>query len=775
MANVPQKSFASGELAPFLYARTDVAKYASGLRTCRNFIVQKAGGVQNRPGTVYVAAVPGRARLVPFIYSTAQTYLLVFTEGVITIYRDGGALGVAVPAPYLAAELTALQFAQSADVLTIVHPNHAPRELRRTGDTAWTLAEIVFAPSMAAPTNLTIDGAGATTGFAVQSWAVTAVSPAGVESLVSNYAGVNALTPVGTRTLTWTVVPGADYYNVYKSVLGGSPFLVLAGSSVSPSFVDASIVPESDQQPPSNPALFATAGGYPAAVSIYQQRRFFGGSNAAPETVWGSRLGDYANFTESTPVADDDAVTFTLAGTTVNRVRHLVDAETLFLFTDGGEKAAMGDGDGTITPTAIGLTGSLSRHGASVVPPVVLDDAILYVQARESVIRSLALSGDYRAKAVGADLTVYSTHLFEGHTITAWAYQEVPNSVLWCVRSDGVLLGLTYLPEQQLLAWHRHDTDGVIEAVAVVPEGSEDAIYLTVNRNGTRMLERMAPRRVDDITAAIFTDATLTYDGRNASATTMRLVGGVEWSFDEQLSLRASAATFVVGDVGNEYWLTGADGAVIRFRVQTYASPTVVLGFAQKTVPASLQSVETVEWARAVDVVTGLQHLAGRDVTVVSDGLVVANPNAPDIDNVATVSSNGTLSLLEPLPVIQVGLPYVCDLQTLDLDSPSGASVKEKGLLVNRVTVQLVASTGGFVGQALPTGADLLDGMDELQLRDPSDEYGRIAPRTESYDIGIASTWDTNGRVAIRHVDPTPLTVVGIIPRGPLQSPSSSR
>jgi hypothetical protein len=535
-------------------------------------------------------------------------------------------------------------------------------------------------------------------------------------------------------------------------------------------------VPESDQQPPSNPALFATEDGYPAAVSLYQQRRFFGGSNAAPETVWGSRLGDYANFTESTPVADDDAVTFTLAGTTVNRVRHLVDAETLFLFTDGGEKAAMGDGDGTITPTAIGLTGSLSRHGASVVPPVVLDDAILYVQARESIIRSLALSGDYRAKAVGADLTVYSTHLFEGHTITAWAYQEVPNSVLWCVRSDGVLLGLTYLPEQQLLAWHRHDTDGVIEAVAVVPEGSEDAIYLTVNRAGVRMLERMAPRRVDDITAGDLhrRHAHLRRAERERHDDAPRRRRRVELR-------RATLAPRLGGDVrrGRRGERVLAHGR--RRRGDPVPRPDLRLAHrgarlrAEDRARLAAERGDGHEWARAVDVVTGLQHLAGRDVTVVSDGLVVANPNAPDIDNVATVSSNGTLSLLEPLPVIQVGLPYVCDLQTLDLDSPSGASVKEKGLLVNRVTVQLVASTGGFVGQALPTGADLLDGMDELQLRDPSDEYGRIAPRTESYDIGIASTWDTNGRVAIRHVDPTPLTVVGIIPRGPLQSPSSSR
>lgn len=770
MSNVAQRSFGSGELAPFLYGRTDVQKYQSGLKVCRNFIVQKAGGLTNRPGTMFVTRTGGLTRLLAFVYNDAQSYLLVFTEGQITIVRDGGLLGVTVPTPYLAADLAALQVVQSGDVLTITHASYPPQELRRSGDLLWALAPVVLGKELSAPTGLTMTPA-APSGD-TKRWVITAVAASGSESFASAPIGLGGTVPsIGARTITWGAVAGAISYNVYVSYLGG-PY-GYRGTSLAPrvTFSDGDDAPPDYERAPSERRdLFAGAGDYPAAVALYQQRRIFGGSDNAPETVWASRTGDYSDFTESTPIQDDDAITFTLAGRTVNRVRHLVDAESLLVFTDGAEKVATGDGAGTLTPTAIGLA-SLSRHGSSILPPLVLDDAVLYLQARQSIVRALRLSGDARPKADGADLTVYATHLFEGHTITAWAYQEVPNSILWCVRSDGVLLGLTYLPEQEMLAWHRHDTDGLIEQVCVLPEGTEDAVYLVVNRRGVRMLERMAARRTSptlDAAETVFTDASLVYDGRNTGTTVLWLTGGSAWTYDDLVTLRASAPTFPTtgpSDVGNQYWLTGADGQVIRFTVDTVVNSTKVLGYANRNVPPSLREARTATWSRAVDSLAGLEHLEGRAVSVVAEGLVVANPNNDEVSTRCTVAS-GQIALPQAYPVLCVGLPIVADLQTLDLDSPSGASLKEKAALVKTVTVQLVDSTACFVGAGFPSGADPLFGLDELQIREPSDEYHRIAPRTVSADIGIESSWNSSGSIVLRHIDPLPLTVVGLIPRG---------
>ena len=153
MAYFPsQVSFAAGELAPSLYGREDLAKYAVGLRTLKNFTVHPHGGVSNRAGMRFVAEAKyadKAVRLVPFEYSDADAYLLEFGDGYVRFYKSGAQLikdGAAyeLETPYLEGELRALSFAQSADVLFIVHPNHPPMELARYSDTDWTLEKFAF-------------------------------------------------------------------------------------------------------------------------------------------------------------------------------------------------------------------------------------------------------------------------------------------------------------------------------------------------------------------------------------------------------------------------------------------------------------------------------------------------------------------------------------------------------------------------------------------------------------------------------------------------------
>src|SRR5690606_34482023 len=135
--------------------------------------------------------------------------------------------------------------------------------------------------------------------------------------------------------------------------------------------------------------------------------------------------------------------------------------------------------------------------------------------------------------------------------IVDWAYQEEPNSVVWMVRSDGTLLGLTYLREHDVVAWHRHDTDGLVESVAVIPEGNEDALYMIVKRTidgaTVRYLERMNSRYFEEIEDLVHLDCAITYDGRSETifaGITMTLSGGTNWDENETLTLTASASHF---------------------------------------------------------------------------------------------------------------------------------------------------------------------------------------------------------------------------------------
>lgn len=772
MSNTALRSFTSGELSPALYARTDLVKYSTGAKTVRNFIVRRQGGLDSRPGTEYVGTCPGRdvIRLLPFVFNADQTYVLEFSDLFLRFVRDGAYVGAPSPysivTPYVAADLAALQIVQSADEVRIVHPNYAPRVLRRLAETNWTLTSAVFGPAVPAPVNLAMSPA--TGAGAFRTWVVTAIAASGEESYASASVGIASISLPQQRTLSWDAVAGAIGYNIYvapySSSTGGIGSYGFIATVATTSFYDAGATPDYANQPPVARTLFAATDAYPAAVGLYQQRLLLAGANNTPETVYTSRSANTTNFTTSSPTQDDDAITFTLAGRRVNQVRHIVDAGALLLFTSGGEWVIGGDGAGVIRPTDINAL-NFSSHGSSLLPPIQIDHRVLYVQARLSIVRDIARD-PFRGYQ-GNDLTLFASHLFERLTVVDWAYQE-SSSIVWCVRSDGVLLGLTDVAEQEILGWHRHDTDGLIENVCVVPEGVEDAVYLVVNRDGVRMVERLASRSFADIQDAITVDSALAYDGRNTDATkTMRLTGGTDWLYTELLTCTASFSKFVSTDAGNAVFFTAADGTVIQFVISSYTSAMVVQGFAQQTVPADLRSSYTADWAFAVDEVTGLDHLEGYDVSVFADGYVVANPNNPTIRTTCTVAS-GAVTLDRPYAYIHVGLPFVCDLETLALDTPQGASMRDKRLLINRLTLEVQAARGFYAGGAAPVDDSTLAPLFEFKIRDTEDYSQPVSLMTGVARVNIENNWnqDRNGQVFVRQVDPLPLTILAAIPTG---------
>ena len=153
-SSVPFTNFTAGELSPRLDGRTDLAKYFNGCKKLQNFLTFPQGGVTRRPGTEHIAVGDGSGadelRLIPFEFNVEQTYVLEFSDKKFRIYKDGGIVvdggssPIEVVTPYLTTDLSGLKFTQSADTMFIVHPNHAPRQITRTGHTAWTITEIDF-------------------------------------------------------------------------------------------------------------------------------------------------------------------------------------------------------------------------------------------------------------------------------------------------------------------------------------------------------------------------------------------------------------------------------------------------------------------------------------------------------------------------------------------------------------------------------------------------------------------------------------------------------
>ncbi|MBD1601988.1 hypothetical protein [Pseudomonas typographi] len=768
MADLIQPSFSAGEMSPATFARVDLARYYTGLRTCRNFVVLPEGGVQNRAGLEFTAEVKDSSvftRLVPFQYSTQQTYVLEFGNQYIRFVSEGGQVTSGgtvyeIASPYTTADLSALQFTQSADVLTLVHPSYAPRELKRLGATNWTLTEISFEPDISAPSGLTAaarsGGSDATSNYEYRITAVSSFASGSVESWPSNTATVDSWDSLPGATLSWTAVSGADHYNVYKNKSSG--VFGYIGKATTNAFTDINITPDADKTVPVGYNPFDNAN-YPSTVGYFQQRMVFAASSSQPQTIWMSRTSDFHNFGYSDPSRDDDGIEITLASREVNQIRHLVSLRELLALTSGAEWSITAADESGVTPDSISAIPQ-SYVGTNSVIPAVYGNTALYVQARGGKLATLAYN--YVADGfVAQDVSVLSSHLMRGYTLDDMAFTLAPNGVVWIVRNDGALLGFTFMADQQVYAWHRHDTDGVFESVASVPEGDEDVLYAIVKRtiNGVtkRYIERMASRQLTKYGSgdyaydrAFFVDCGLTYDGRQEGTAT--LTGGTDWKYPNPLTLTTSASVFTSAMVGRSVMLYGGGtddtiGDVLVAKITAYSSATSVTVEPQTIVPDSLQGVSATRWGLAATTISGLGHLEGKTVSILADGDVMPQD----------VVSSGSITLDSPVLVAHIGLPITADFETLDITMQNNQAFLANKKRINGVTVLCQESRGLFAGSDA-------DHLYEFKQR-ATENYGEpITLLTGRAEIPVSCDWNDAGRMFIRQSDPLPLTILGVIP-----------
>lgn len=529
-----QPSFTAGVLSPSLWARVDLAKYSSGLKTALNLIIHPHGGASNRPGLEFVREVKNSAnfaRLIPFQFNTEQSYELEFGHQYFRVFRDGGMIlsggnPYEVATPYGHTDLDELVFIQEADVMYLTHPKYAPRKLARLADDNWTLTVVSFAPKIAAPTGISATAASLASGDDVEwklySYKVSAVSEeTGEESLPSGAASVtNDLTVSGAiNRVTWNARAGASRYIVYKEDNGVYGYI---GGTSGLSFDDENIVPDLADTPQTARNPFTGAGNFPRCATFVEQRLAFASTINDPQAVWMSQSASYENFGYSSPSKASDAVTFRIKARQVNEIRSMIAVKGLMLFTSGAEWIVTGGSQSdAITPSAIKIDNQGYR-GASKVQPIVVGNTVLFAQDRGGVIRDFSYQFADDAY-VGKDLTILARHLFRNKNIKAWAYAQAPHSIAWVVMDDGSLCSLTYMKEHDVWAWTHHDSgaDAYFENVSVIAEGNEDVPYFivrrTINGQTKRYIERLHTREFEDIEDAFFVDCGLTYEGPAAS------------------------------------------------------------------------------------------------------------------------------------------------------------------------------------------------------------------------------------------------------------------
>ncbi len=222
--------------------------------------------------------------------------------------------------------------------------------------------------------------------------------------------------------------------------------------------------------------------GYPRTVGFFQDRMVFGGTTAQPYEVWMSRTGDYSNFSVekvSGTVTDDSAIALAFISRKQAEIQHLCPAADLFVLTDSNEWIV--SGGSTVTPTKCTNKAQTFR-GSSEVPPLSIGGRMIYIQKRSQSIRDFAYTFETDSYD-GADLTLLAKHLLRGKQIIDAAYMQDPDSRLYFVRSDGVMLCLAYVQDQKVYAWSHLVTDGRYISVCNIAGATKDEVYVAVKRN----------------------------------------------------------------------------------------------------------------------------------------------------------------------------------------------------------------------------------------------------------------------------------------------------
>lgn len=742
---IMQNSFTGGEFSPVMDARQDLAKYATGVKTMKNFYVLPHGAAVNRPGTRYIAATKDhskKSRLIPFQFSEEQAYAIEFGHQYCRFYRTGGQVvtgGVPyeIVSPYAAADLAMLKFTQSADVMYLVHPKYKPKVLSRLADTNWTLTDFNYTEGPFAPVNLTsttitpsaLTGSITLTASAALFDALHVGSLWKLEHDVEAQNISTSLTAIGATASVkgmgqWSLTTRGTWtgkINLEKSEDGGTTWKKLRTYSATNDYnVAASgnedelvllrvnafqwtsgtvnldlqfepytaigivkITAVTDATHASGTVVKELGGtaatdtwhegawsayrGWPAANVFYQNRLAFGNTAKEPQTLWISKTGDYTNFSVSSPVVDDDAITTPLVSERVNAIRSLKAMSEILGLTAGGHwKIGPGGDRSALSPTSVAAV-QQGYYGASALDPLIIGNRILYTQEKGSIIRDIGY--DFQSDSyMGSDLTLFAEHLFRGRKIVEWAYQQEPNGIIWCVCDDGVLLGFTYLREQEVWGWHRHETDGMFESVCTIPGESRDEVWFIVNRtvNGQtrRYVEQMAARmETIDPADQYFVDSGLSYDG-------------------------SPATNF-----------------------------------------------------------SGLDHLEGKTVTILADGNVHPRKTV----------ENGSITLANAASKVHIGLNYTCDMETLNIDFPTKTgTIQTRYKRITKATLRVENTRGALIGSSF-------DKLYELKMR-ASEPWGApIAIFTGDKEMAFNTGSDREGHVCIRMADPLPITILAIV------------
>lgn len=834
---VTQQNWSGGELSKDIGGRYDLSVYYTGSEWMQNFIASIQGPARFRSGTRYAWSTRDNkmCRLIEFEFNTEQAYVLEFTDQKMRIYKDGGIITlspaaitnitqanpavvtrnahglsngdriildgvvgmtqvnnqefivagvtantfqlqginstgfdayvsggtlakiVEVSIPYTEAQLFELDYTQTTDTMYLVHPSYAPRKLTRSSHTAWTINtfDIIANPF------------GTTKASALNITGATQANPCVITSNAHGYSngdivyieGVLGMTQLNKKNYTVRGVTTNTFQ--LEAVDSTSYTAYTSGGRVSK----------------------YTAFSYPSVVCFFEERLLYAASDTYQQRLWGSQGGFPDDFRFGTGASD--AFQYNVASGKANRIRWMVGTEDFLAIGSAGTefKASGGGQNDAITPTNVSIK-PVSSYGSADMKPIQLDSHILYIQRDQMTTRSFefdAVQDGYTSINRNITSNLITKGRYNTPTgLKQLAYQAGNPSINWMARNDGILVGLTFEPREQVNGWHRHVLGGrlegaklnkpMVESVAAIPQDDgPDVVYVAVKRtiNGAtvryveyfadqptipQFLDYYTGNKEDDTEAYLqdmweaqkrlhYVDAGVYYDGSDFATTTLQISNP---EVGTGRTILAGANIFTASMVGREIW--GKAGG--RAKITAYVDPDEVT--VQVKVPFPDVELETGEWYLTSNRFGGCQHLIGENVVALADGGVVED---------LTIDENGEVTVPNQHSYFTIGLLYIGIFKSMDIEGGGNngpAQTKKKSM--SNLGVKFIDTLGAKFG------ADIYK-LDKVKFRSTADKMDRPAPLFTGVQIvDIRDDWDEEKHVYCVQDKPLPCNIQLVMP-----------
>ena len=722
--------------------------------------------------TLKVGVTNAKVRLVRFQFSDTQAYMLEFGNLYVRFYRDNGRIeetGIAVElaTPYPTSVLFDLMFAQSADTMFIAHRDYAPRQIERTSHVNWTINETAF---ISAPTSFVSVADAVTNGQFredLTGWTVISgndVTATGFDVDLDN-SGTNAVleqavtvdagqeyelnfnfidhshTTSTSRKLTvqsGSTSGGTNHLASTEVTLGQHSFTFTPAAT--PTYLRFSNT-NAGVASVGTISLRRTSGGtvdantYPGAVTFYEQRLFWAGSRNHPQTFWGSQTGSYLNMDQAT--ADSDhSVQFSVAADSLDAIVWVGSARDLILGSFGSEHSANGGVDNAIQPASINVT-LQSAFGSERITPANAGHALLFVSRGGKKLREFVFNFDVDGFKA-PDLTLLAAHI-TNDGITQLAYQQDPDSLCWCSTSTGELIGMTYLADQNVIAWHRHPLGGTlatVESVGTIPDVTkgEDQLWTAVKHSVNGVDSRYVGYLDPDLFVdhAVELNNPITISGATRANPVVITATAHGLSDGDQVDIENVAGMI---ELNNKRY-TVNNQTTNTFELQNIEpTPVNVNGTAYTTYLSGGEA------RLCVTTLSGLDYLEGESIEIVDRDTIVYS-------NVTVSGGSVTIPNSERVSRVYAGKQYNSTLTPVrpEYGSPQGMT-QGKRKRWNKLGIRLTGTLGGTVN------GDDIEYLNDQTITD-------VGLGLYTGDKMMDTTdWDPDGFITIIQNKPLPMTI----------------